>query len=318
MNRRTEFGFESTPEQDMANITYARAKSWQAILNDTTKPEQIDFVANRAIRELDKSFPYIGQAVFISGNGLHPEIDQENGIFLGESWGYSDGLEGIHNGFMTVYYQQNDTKKYKIMQQIMLGSKSNNIAQTLYQDLTLVAFFDLDSNIILLNQLDEIFYKDDGSIDFDRQLETLIQSSIALNSLIRSTKFRRQTRQKQQQEIDNLINIAENQSKIRGSKMFIEGQYAYINIFAKKINLLPIDIVGKKIGGMCLGIESIHSLKLRNQAIRRNSDLIDESSGICLMIDPDQETKDTLHIKTKKILYLPINQDLEFAKIVEQ
>jgi len=318
MDHRIEFGeFDTTPEQDRADIAYARAKSWQAILDDTTKPEQIDFVVNRAIRELDKAYPYIGRKVFISGNSLTPEINQEDGRFLGESWVYNTGLEGVHNGFNIVYREQDGKITRQIMQEIIIGSSQTMPARTIYQELTLFAYFDLDSNILPQDQIDEIFYKDTGPIEFDAQIETLVESSLAINALIKSTKFRRQTRQKQQQAIDNLINLAEEQSKLRGSQMLIEGSYAYINIFTKNVNLFPIDIAGEIISGTCLGIESIHSLKLRKQAIRRDADLIDDAGGLCLMIDPDRETKAKLNIQTKKSLYLPVNQDLELGKIAE-
>jgi len=176
----------------------------------------------------------------------------------------------------------------------------------------------LDSTCLVVRELDEIFHEDDNSIDFNDQMDTLVKSSIALRSLIHSTKFRRMKKEQQKKQVDNIINTTELATRLRGSTLLAEAEYAYINIFDKNINLLPMNIRGLVIGGVCLGMESIEGLRLRRKAIRNNADLIDGDAGICLVLDPNEETKQGLNMGDQHALYLPIGgQNLEIKKITD-
>jgi len=314
MEQRRYLRFNATPEQDMSAIVYAKAQSWQEALSEVKDTNRLLYLGQQAVEELDSIFPHLGKTVYMSGNGLHIAKDPETQEFLGEVWQYSPGCLGVHNGFELITDKSN--KDYRLMQQIVVGRKKSMVEKTILQDLVAFEYFDLESSCLLVNELDEIFYEDDDTIDFNEQLDILFQSSSALRSLLQSARFQRQTRENQQKQVDNIMLITEKNTKLRGSQMLIKAENAYVNIFNEHSNFYPMNILGFQIGGMCLGVEPIVSLKLNEQAIRRNSDLSTNDSDICIMLAPNKETQKTLKMNPKQLLYLPINQDVEFEKII--
>jgi hypothetical protein len=307
---------EINQEQSMAFIAYQHARSWQTVFDELTDHSQAANLRKQAISELDAMFPYKGERVYMSGNGKYLTLDPATNIPVKESWQYIKGCECLHNGFAVLETNESGSAvSYHVMQQVYTGFRRGKISDNVYQTLQFFDYFDLDSSCLVAKELDDIFYETDESLTIDDQIGVVHSRSHLLDALIQSTAFRRMNRTKQQNQVANLISQAEQDVKIRGTSLLAEAEYGYINFLGNYVHILPVDIRDSVIGGVCLGLESLESLALREKAIRRNANLVDKKAGICLVLDPDPDTRQGLLLEPEQLLYVPTYQKLHVEEV---
>ena len=309
---------ETASINDKAEIAYQHARNWQEVFDNLTDNSQADALRAQAIAELDALYPYRGNHVYISGYGLQLVQDPETGRPVGEVWDYAQGCEGQHLGFSVLETDDDqDGPHYHVVHQVLTGGKKGMIENTIYQELLYFNFFNLDSTCLIVDDLNGIFYGENSEpVGIDKQISVVLQSSQALASLLRSTAFRRMNHAKQKQRVDALVTQTERDANIRGTELLAEAEYGYINVFNNKnTHLVPVDVRDAVIGGMCLGLETLESLVLRRRAIRSDANLVNKSAGICLVLDPNPDTRQGLHLSDEQLFYMPIGQHLRLEKI---
>lgn len=300
-----EFEFHTSPEQDMAVVALNHAKDWQSFFDQLTDYGNLDEYREQAVTQIDELFPYFGRQVYMSGYGLHLTLDEVTNLPSSENWQYIDHCEGTHNGFVVIPSIDSTGKTYfQVMQQVLIGGQAKMLSNTVLQKLVYSEFLNLDSSCIVVGEFNKLFYVDNDAIELNEQLKSVSDSSKALELLLSSTSFRRMKRKRQEQEVTAIVERTEQHSKLRGAKLSALVEYGYINHGVKKIEIEQL-AMNSIIGGVCLGLESLDNLTLKNRAIRRDENLIDRGSGICLMLDPNTETRQELKIDDKKLLYLP-------------
>jgi len=236
---------------------------------------------------------------------------------LEETWGYIQGCEGIHNGFCVLESDEGqDDGRYQVMQQVVIGGLKGMVSKTVHQELLMFNYFDLDSNCLVVDEINDIFCGDKNNpVDFCEQMEVVKRSSRELNLLLRSTTFRRTKRSKQIRQVDSLVARAELDSNICGTEILAEAECGYITDFNMNMHLMPVDIRDAVIGGLCLGLETLESFALRMRAIRRDANLIDKGAGMCLVIAPNPETKQGLHLRDEQALFIPFCQNITLEEV---
>lgn len=308
----TELGFETTPDQDMAEITFQHAWKWQQYFDTLTDYSNIDEIRNRAVAELDGMYPYKGQFVFISGRGIHTEYDEE-GREPVENWCHIE-TEGQHNGFAVVELEDFDTKRFVVMQQIFMGYRAGLISKGLHQQLTFFDYLDLNSLCIPAKEIQGVLDENQEEVDLQEQMDVVMSGSKKLVRMIADTGFRRMSWIKQRKQLDSLVRETDKESKLRGAKLQAVAEYGYIAQYEKNLKLSAISIRDRLIGGVCLGVESLENLVLRVRPIRNDGNLVNKYAGLCLVIDPNCETKEALRMG-EHLLYVPIGQEMDLQKI---
>jgi hypothetical protein len=306
---------EATTDQARAVFTYARAREWQREFDQLTDYSQYTTLREQAIAELDGVFPYLDRDVYMSGNGLFLIRDEATGLPKEEIWGAVPDCEGQHGGFMVLEDDEyRDTKKFKVMQRILLGGNTTMLSKTVIQQLLFFRYFDLDSSCIVLDEINDIFYDDFNTPNIEEQKNILVDSSLALNRLLKSTSFRRMKHSKQQRQVAGLVEKAEKETVLRGAKVLVEAEHGYICEFERKMAIKHVDVRNAVIGGVCLGLETLESLGLKLQAIRSDADLVQMTPGISLVFEPNLETREGLNLKQGQVFYLPVQQDFRIEK----
>ena len=145
-----------------------------------------------------------------------------------------------------------------------------------------------------LNCIAELEGRDPTKEDvFDTSEETqeatrnqLISSSMELQKLVRSTRFRRQTRQRQLKLIDDLVSRAEEDTGIIGAGVLVEPVYVYQRYTNPEghVGYQAFGMQGIAIAGTCLALGMLGRESLDRRAIRRDIDLVVPNEGYCMTI----------------------------------
>lgn len=297
---------ETTPEQDMAELAIVHARHWQAVLSNPTRHDEL-ISEQEIINELNGFYPYIGQAVFMSGVGMHPVQDEETGRLTDEIWEHRFAQGGIHHGFYIDDYAEADTMERQIMHQLTIGEISEKIGKTLFQKQVLVSLFNLDSMVLPVNDIDRAFGIEDQVPDyeFEKRLDLMMGYSKKLTKIYKSTSFRRMNHEQQISLVREFLSEADRKTKLRDISVMVTAEYAYVPLLTSGWQLIQFPVEELDISGTCIGLESTESVTMKEKAIRKDSDLIDKKAGLCLVIDPDDETREELRLRPDSILYLP-------------
>lgn len=297
---------ETTPEQDMAELALAHAKGWQAVLSDPFRQEEL-ISEQDIIEELNNLYPYVGQAVFMSGVGVHPIQDEETGRLITEVWERRFGQGGIHNGFYIDDYTEEGSPGCQIMHRVLVAKIVEKIGKTLIQEQVIFSLFNLDSLVLPVNDIDKAFGIDEQAVppDFGEQLDLMMGYSKQLTKIYKSTTFRRMNHDQQISVVREFIFEANRKTKLRDLSVMVTAEYAYVPLLKNGWQLVPFKVDELDISGTCVGLESTESVTMKRKAIRRDSDLTDKQAGLCLVIDPDEITREELNLRTDSVLYLP-------------
>lgn len=308
---------ETTPEQDMAEFALAHARGWQAVLSDPTRQEEL-ISESDIIQELDRFYPYTGQAVFMTGLGMHPVQDQENGKLIDEIWEHRLGEPGIHNGFYIDDYSEDGNPGRQIMHQLTVAERGEKIGKTLFQKQVIVSLFNLDSLVLPATDIDRVFGIEESaaSPDFAKKFDLMMGYSKELTKIYKSTTFRRLNHDQQISVVREFICEADRRTKLRDLSVIATAQYAYVPLLKSGWQLIPFKLQEFDISGTCVGLESTETITMRRKAIRKDADLTDKHAGLCLVIDPDDETCKELNLRNDSVLYLPTSsQSFEICDV---
>jgi hypothetical protein len=168
-----------------------------------------------------------------------------------------------------------------------------------------------------MDDVNEVFYGENPLTDLDESIKSVKASSLTLTALLRSTAFRRINHQEQSREVAAFIEQAERDANLRGAEISAKVQYGYVSELGQYQYLFTVDVQDLVIGGVCLGVDTLESFTLV-QAIRKDANLIDKYAGICLILDPNADTRQRLNLKVEQVLYLPFGQDIKVADSEEK
>lgn len=312
-----ELGFDSSVERAMADIAIERARQWQTFFDNLVDFSNLEALTEQAIREMDEAFPYINSAVLISGNRIRPVLDDVTKEPISEEFTYGPGTLAKHLGFTVLSIEADDnTKQLRVMHVVFESYRESRLYSTVHQTLRYYEYFDLDSVLIVPDELNRLFYgSSEEEHDFEAQMSIVWDQSLEVNRILCSRSFRRLDISSQRKLLDELVAETESLVSIRGTEILAEGDYGYANVLRKSMEIIPFNIGNVVIGGTCLGIESIESLTLRSRPIRKPSDLIDRYAGLCLVLDPNEETRHGLNLPEDQVFYLPTCQNIELEVV---
>ncbi|HUP26778.1 MAG TPA: hypothetical protein VM124_03995 [Candidatus Limnocylindrales bacterium] len=228
-------------------------------------------------------------------------------------------------------------KVFRIRHMVVIGTATNVEAEdTIITQRAFAGYFESDSIIQPIEDLEltlvpPIFGEFLQSEDVTRIIDYYSEE---VARLFGSTRFRRLPLSRQQAMLSGLIKRAEIESQVQDREVSIEfiepnqdtrvkgrqknrilkpTRHVYLpGLTEHGHHSLRYERVPLYIGGICIGIESLESHRLRRKPIRRDSDLTDKRAGLCLAIDPYPEIRNTLEIEDGQAVLVPISgQDFE-------
>jgi hypothetical protein len=302
---------ETTPKQDMSELTLVNARIFQEQLDDPLRGHEIS--GQGVMDALDAMYPYRGEQVMVSGSGFHPIVD-ENGLWMDDEWGHRSGVEGLHEGFFVSDIEEGDTVKRQIMHQIVTDGFIYRVGQTMRRREVVYSRFDLDALVLPINEMETVLGINDQAetAGLEERWAGLMAHSKELVRVYKSTAFRRLNHSKQIEKISSIIHEADKMANLRDKEVALTADYLFVPNM-NSIWTLRAPTIGKIVAsGLCIGIESIESLSMTYKRVCRDRDLVNKYAGACLVIDPDDETRDHLDLEPENILYVPTaNQQLE-------
>ncbi len=281
-------------------------------LLDTTPPDDLTTeLRSDIISELNEICPFAGEKVYFNGVAVLPAFDTKG------KW-EADGTMrttamGSHNGVAIVPDPENP-KRPILMHQAHLKSVPSARGLTLINTASYMAYFDMNSSITLVDELESAFISDESGVpcpasNWDSVLDAYTQD---VDHLLRSTPFRRKNRPAQLRILGALVKAAEQETGLQHMPMRLLAGYGYTMLNqGKQKSLIPLSLGHLDVEGACLGFLSIDYLQLRSKAIRKNADRPDELAGICLVIDPSKDTREDLDLASDAMLYIPTGQPIQ-------
>jgi hypothetical protein len=307
-----EFLEQDYPEldtrQQRLDMCYAKAAFYQQQLDAFVgNIQEKDELGTALVAELDAIFPMFDEIVWLHGQALVPLAD-ENGDISGEGFTSTDGY-GKHKGFDTVMWEDDGMVKMKIMHRILVGEEVEAPFKTVVRQEKYYKYFDLDAAVFSVDELEEALLTGQGGPieKHDNICDVVEGESRQLVSMLRSTKFRRLSHRQQVKLVDNFVVQAEDKARIRDLQIIAEPLYAYAPLLGKAAvrRFVPIDLSEVVIKGVCVGLDALVTTELRQQPIRRNQDNSFLYDGLCIVVDPDEDTRTGLGLAQAQVLYVP-------------
>lgn len=301
----TSYEQTSEPYRDL-EIFYERARLIQEALDQTSSEEEAVVIKDAHIEELNQSYPYLGHAVITRGKGIFPRTD-ENGNIDDITAGEVEMSGGLHQGMHIIQLGFGESVTHRLMHKILVGTQTTEPLPLLENTLAIYHLMELNSVVIPLMELEEPFSSCLQTVDTPQEkIDAIYQKSLGLISLLSSTSFRRMKHKNQRKLLDDYLIEADGSIQVKELSVIAEPQYAYAPLFERGHRVfVPLDVGKVVLMGTCVGLDSIEAAKIRAKAIRRDSDLGDKSAGICIVIDPDEDTKKGLHLREDQVLYIP-------------
>lgn len=307
-------------EQRNLGICFERAWDLQIGIDQAKTDDELKALYAENINVLDKMFPYYGQPVHISGRGLFP-YSEDNEI-QGEGWGTSEGVTGIHEGFDIVQTEEDETgaTSFRVMQRVYVGEFTNNVLKTVGTTRKIYHFYDLGSQLFPIVEMEAMMASHElSSYTPDESLNTIFPLSSDFVNLLRSTEFRRLKHKQQKRIFDEVLMTIDQHTMTRGLTFTGEPSFGYVPSFSENNRyFMPLALGAYVISGQCLGIDSLETTALRKKAIRRDKDMASKYAGLCIVIDPDKDTRQGLYLADDQVLYIPTNnQDFDAVLYTE-
>lgn len=302
------FEFDVSDSSDQRLLaTYAAVAKTQEELDNLQTNDDAHRIG-KLLPELDRAYPYFGEPVYASGEGLFPELD-EDGSIVGESFRQSDGAYGIHYGFAVVEITDEEGKLHgrKVMHQILVSDVESNQLVTIEQHTKIFHYLAMESSILPINEIDDCLasYKD-SSVDLDDCMGIISDHSKRFVETLRSTKFRRTNKSRQNKIVEFLLDEADSAARVRDLTIMAEPEYGYAPLRKNNKNrdFVPM-LLSQTIGGVCLGLDTLETGVMARKAIRRDSDLANRDAGLCLVLDPDESTRSGLKLNDTQVIFIP-------------
>lgn len=281
----------------------------EVAINDLHKKGELtENIAAATRDDLDEACPYMYRPVLISGRALVTEFDEETGNIIGTEWRDVEHT-GIHLGVNILTNIEYD--KQLILQQVQIGAIKAAPVPTASQTTTLFAFYDNDANIMPLDELEEAFHpyymKMEEDDDPYQGFRDLVTYSSDFARLLRDTKFRRMDKKKQIKLVNSIISDISDSVKITEHEVVLQTQYCYAPVLRneRQAGIAAIDLDNGVIAGTCLGVDSIERIGLPLKKISSDKQLIDKYAGICIVLDPDKSTRESLTLNPSQVLFIP-------------
>lgn len=349
-----EFG-GSTPEVilDDAKEFYSRLRYWKDELNLAAlyldQKEFGEFCVD-VIAEVDAICPYLHEPICISGkallpdpSGLHKFEDEENEQDRPVSqikvldrndedetvYAEVDSMIGIHNGITIALVEDDETgeSNWHLRHMVAIGRYQYSLAKaTRCVSETVFGYFDVDSEIITIDSIDEAVSGHDLNKPVtDEIVDAVDYYSGSMRRLLNSKRFRGLPHKRQLELFENLMDEAEMHAPVRDKEVAIylmytaktprsyswPGHYVYIpETEGGAVRYKKRHFTGDIIGGICMGLTSLEAATLHERPIRKPRDLKDPKAGLCLAIAPDDVTSE--RTGAEKLIYVPISaQDFD-------
>lgn len=304
---------EILTEESYIQDFYDNVVEYQALL-DRTPPDEIDSTLREAIvSELDQICPYAGETVCMNGRGIVPRFD-DDGDYESDTVidTHGDTDFGVHLG-MAIVPDYDNKDRLLIMHQVFLHKEHSVLGYTARQSTQFFAFFDINSSITRVEELESVFQHNNpetGGLNphWDTALENY---SNKVFNLLKSTQFRRSNKRGQMAKLQALIYEAEQETTLQDSYMRILAGYGYLLVPTEnRKHFVPMDISEDTIDGTCMGFISLDYLQIKNKAIRKDADRPDELAGLCIVLDPSEDTRNRLRLEPNHVLYIPTGQEM--------
>lgn len=299
-------------ESILTRAFYAKVTAHQAYL-DTTAYEKISSEKQLSmLADLDSICPFYGEEVFMNGQAVVAEVDEDD-EYIGDEVINTKGnaISGVHSG-MAIIEDPENNKRYLFVHQLQLPHEPETLGRTRVRFTQDIAYFNMNTSITFLNDLEEALAGDreDSGINEDWQ-NLLMSNEKNIQKVVCSTKFRRMNKKAQQIGLEALLIKTEKETGLVDSKVTILAGYGYVQLNETTDRQLDIFEIGNEdVHGSCLGFFSLDLLKTSISAIRTNRDRPDILAGLCMIIDPDLETRQALDLEHKQTILIPLGQNL--------
>lgn len=309
-----------------------------ALANNSKDLEEIGSAAQEELDELWEQVGMMDVRCLVSGSAIFPEVvysDQSEdalGVALEDK--EADGVK-VQAGYIQQTY--GNSKGFVFSNLGVEGAPPRlwymfKLAETveiphpvMRKCLELYAFFDTaDCSIVPLSKIDEAFgitfdeeqdYEDALSLGGAKQ-DILNDRSKQFMDTIRSTKFRRLSRNRQIRIIDQFVEKTEVLSDVRENPVMFEPQYVYISKPRQdgSMEYETVGVYGMTLSGICLAVHMLGREQLDRNAIRRDRDLVSKWDGLCLTValEPDQHILGKIGLAPNSYVHVPISgQDFD-------
>lgn len=306
-------------EQQVIASCFERAQYLEELINKAPDKDTVQQLYAEIMPSIEKDFPYYGQPVYMSGIGLHPIFDDEGSSIVAESWQLSEGDNGMHLGFAILHDDDNEIKPFHIMHKVLVGEGNSIPFATVEMDAKVYKYFDLDSQLLPVIEVEAALssYEFSDTEPHDR-LDIINDSSKEFVDMLRSTKFRRLQHKRQQRVVDDFLLHVESKASVRDLQFIGEPLHAYVpSLIGNKRYFSQLSLEDALVAGTCLGIDTVETGILNRKAIRKDADLGDKWCGLCLVIDPDDDTRSFLQLNDGQVVYIPTYDQSFDAQLYE-
>lgn len=313
---------ESSGETQPAQTLQDAMRDWEIRINILTPEKDIDEVIAHALNEINATNPMVGKKFLFSGEGVLPipeqHEDQDDPDYPGptmsspqaytleDGWGEIINGIGIYQAVQAVLIDRQSDKPYwRLLQKFKIGTQESTPCLTTERVDTLYCYLTADTTLLPIDDIESAYVPNaSGEIEVNPSVLTI--SSLQLVRTLNSTAFRRMKRTKQQVVISKIIEDAEIKSGIRDTQVILEAEYCYAPFVGEAgVYQTALDIRSVLLSGLCLGVESLESIRLQQQAVRSDRHLLDKNAGLCVVVDPEPDVTQELRLPEGQILYVP-------------
>lgn len=280
------------------------------------KDEFTNEIAQEISKDLDQCCPYFLQPVLISGRALVPVIDQEQMKIVGEEWS-EVAVEGIHEGVDVIEIEEGG---YMLAQRAKLGDIFIKHGRTCAGMVGLYGYFTNEANITPILEIENNFnpyYLSSNHSDDDSRMESfqlLSEKSARLVKLLGTSRFLRLGKARQHRLIDDFVVETSQQVSVAEYQVAVAAEYGYVTELTEdnRLALGKVALEGRPVYGICVAIDSLERICLQKEKIKSDQQLLDREAGLCLVIDPDNDSRNDLELNETQVLYVPLSsQELE-------
>ncbi len=298
---------EVNVEQSPLEACYERLHLLQKVIDqavDADEDELFRFI-DENLAEVNALYPYEGDHIMARGEGIFPQLDVEGNIIGQQRDNDNEGYFGTDMGFVVT----ESTEKPQIMHKVLITVARHQPVDVVENVHRIFHLYDPDkSSILHMREMEESLGSAwlDEEQDTDNSLETMDNYSKEFIRLIGSTAFRRKKYEQQLKQIDDLLLQADIDTKLRDMEVTVTGNYGYApHLSSERLEFSLLQLEDIEVTGTCLGLGTVETSALQSKAIRNNKDLLDKQAGLCLVVDPDEATREILKIAEGQILYIP-------------
>jgi hypothetical protein len=117
---------------------------------------------------------------------------------------------------------------------------------------------------------------------------------------------------KQRKMVNATMEDVQELANVRGVGFLAEVEYGFLpDTYEGRSHFLRVELGAYAIGGIILGVASIDHITLQERAIRKRAEATSNNGGVCLLVAPNQITREGLYMRSDQILFLPARQAIE-------